>query len=647
MRSVGFFSSGVISTILDGIMTLARKGGTVQLVASPHLSQNDIDAITLGYEKREELIKAAFDRDFISSLDAFDDQNLNVLVELIRIGTLDIKIAVTGGYGDYHDKLGILEDEDGNVIVFYGSPNSSINGYEYNYEKIRIVRSWIPSEKDSVDEEYEEFKTIWNGTNDFLTVYDYQDCARINILKAIENRKNKSSVDAPIKLRDYQEAAIQAWIDNNYHGFYVMATGTGKTWTAIYSAKALLQNDPSTIVICAPYKHLIKQWAEDVKKAFPEASIIMVSSENPSWAEQITQAIIKKRYKKNSQIIIISTILSFNKDRFKETIEKESGNKLLIVDEAHRFTNRPEELKTTYQYMLGLSATPYSGKSSAKGKELMEFFGGQVFSLTIEEALDRGFLVPYYYRPIFVNATNEEERNFQQYAPRIASCYDQRGRCIDPEKLVKALRGRLRVISMASEKQNRIHEIIEQIPEKDHFVVYCGDGQLFDGDTGEEIRHIQSIKKVLYNHGIKASQFTATEDMNTRMKLVTAFNEGNISSLVAIRCLDEGINIPSIKTALILSSNDDYREFVQRRGRILRLYPGKPSATIFDIIVLPSVETSGMAKIELRRFLEYARLALNWDELEPILYKQLDYYSLSIEDVDVYDYDEMEDTIDE
>ena len=131
------------------------------------------------------------------------------------------------------------------------------------------------------------------------------------------------------------------------------------------------------------------------------------------------------------------------------------------------------------------------------------------------------------------------------------------------------------------------------------------------------------------------------------MALVDAFNKGEISALAAIRCLDEGINIPSIKSALILSSNDDYREFVQRRGRILRTYKEKKSATIYDIVVLPSYETPGLAKIELRRFHEYAKLALNWKELESQLTELLYTYSLSYEDVDVYDYENMEAEMDE
>ena len=649
MRSVGFFSSDVLLPIIDGIVSLSRRGGSIKLIASPQLSQEDIDAISLGYSRRDELLRGVFDRSFISEMEKLDDSALQLLSTLIARGILDIKIAVTEGIGEYHDKLGLLQDQEGNTLAFFGSANSSLNGYQNNYEKIRIARSWVTGEQDVVADELQEFSSLWNGSNPYVCVIDYRESARNNVLKIINRRSSKKDVATsdPVKLRDYQEQAIEAWAENNYRGFYVMATGTGKTWTAIFSAKKLLKKNPATVVICAPYKHLVRQWSEDVSSAFPDAKIVLVSSENSSWLQQINQAVIRKRYSPNTQIIIITTIASFNMPRFEAAISKDLSDKLLIVDEAHRFTNRPESLHSTYKYLLGLSATPFSGSSAEKGRELMAFFGGQVFCLPIENALDRGYLVPYYYRPIFVYATEEEEQKFQSYTHRILSCFNKAGQCINPDLLVKSLRNRLRVISMASEKQTRIDELVDQVEDPDHFVMYCGDGRLFDNNTGEEIRHIQSIKRVLFNHDIKASQFTCTENMDERMVLVDAFNKGEISALVAIRCLDEGINIPSIKSALILSSNDDYREFVQRRGRILRTYKGKQSATIYDVVVLPSNETPGLAKIELRRFHEYARLALNWDELAPQLDGLLDTYSLTIDDVDVYDYENMEETIDE
>lgn len=356
--------------------------------------------------------------------------------------------------------------------------------------------------------------------------------------------------------------------------------------------------------------------------------------------------IIRKKYQKDLQIIVISTIASFKMQRFNKTLGYSREQKLLIVDEAHRFTERPDALHKQFQYMLGLSATPFSGSSAQKGQELMKFFGGQVFSLPIESALERGFLVPYYYYPIYVNATDSEVAQFRSFNQKILSCF-KNGRCINPDLLVKSLRGRLRVISMSSEKMENIDRIVDQIDEKDHIVVYCGDGKLFDNQTGAELRHIQAIKKVLAQHEYKASQFTATESMDDRMELVDAFNKGEITALAAIRCLDEGINIPSIKSALILSSNDDYREFVQRRGRILRLYKNKQYAKIYDVIVLPPNDMSTWAKIELRRYREYAHLALNWNELQDDLNRRLMEYGLTEEDVNAYDYEDMEVDVDE
>ena len=643
-RSVGFFSSSVLEPIMDGIIALYRNGGHIQLIASPRLSEEDIEAIQKGYQKRDELIRNAFSKDFESSIETFDDAKLRLLIDLIAKGTLDIKIAVTDSSGMYHDKFGILEDFNGESVVFYGSANSSINGYQNNYEKIRTVKSWIYSDAESVADERAEFQALWNGTHPFVKVYSYQESAKAHLLKVLEKRAQKTAetnVVEPIELRDYQKMAIRAWKENNYRGFYVMATGTGKTWTAIISAWELIREHPAMVVICAPYKHLVRQWKDDVEKAFPDAKIIMVSSENPQWEQQISHEIIRKRYSPNTQIIIISTIVSFNKPRFLSAIGKSKEEKLLIVDEAHRFTDRSEELKNRIRYMLGLSATPFSGSSAQRGLELMQFFGGQVFNLPIEDALERGFLVPYRYYPIYLSATEEEEAKFKYHTQKILSCF-RNNRCINPDQLVKSLRNRLRVISMAEEKTAFIDQIISRIKEKDHFVVYCGDGRLFDQNSGEELRHIQSVKRVLTAHGFKSSQFTASENMADRMELVDAFNKGEISALAAIRCLDEGINIPSIKSALILSSNDDYREFVQRRGRILRRYGDKQVANIYDVIVLPSGDLQAWAKIELRRFREYAHLALNWDELEPELMSHLSMFGISEEDIDVYDYEDME-----
>ncbi|HHX67355.1 MAG TPA: DEAD/DEAH box helicase family protein, partial [Gallicola sp.] len=423
--------------------------------------------------------------------------------------------------------------------------------------------------------------------------------------------------------------------------------GTGKTWTAIYSAKQLYECHPCLIVIAAPYKHLIKQWEEDVVKVFPDAKIILVSSENPQWENEIANNIIIQQYKPSHQIIIITTIPSFNLDRFEKILDKSKQEKLLIVDEAHRFNKRTQKTKDRFNYMLGLSATPVNWKNIEEGKELVEYFGGQVYTLTIDKALEKGFLVQYYYYPLFVHATKNEEVAFTNLTRQIMGCFSPNGQVIDKERLMKLTRARLRVIAMAEEKQLNIGQLLDAVKDKDYFIVYCGDGKVDDDEDGS-IKHYDFVKKHLDEANIRTSQFTATESMAKRMELIDMFNNNEISSLVAIRCLDEGINIPSIRSALILASKDDYREFVQRRGRILRKYPGKKFANIYDVIVLPSADMSNFAKIELRRFYEYARLAINKEEMLLKLNDLLSFYNLSLEeDIILYTETEMEDFLDE
>ena len=665
-RGTGFFSSSVLSSITDGVTELVENGGKIQMVASPKFQREDLDAINAGYRERDEVVSEVFSKEFEEELDKMPDDDLVMLAKLVATGVLDIRIIVTDtedGDGMYHDKLGILEDFDGNRVVFYGSPNSSHGGYKANYEKIRIAKSWVTGQAESVIDEEAEFDSLWNKYNEEVTVYDFKESIKKQIFVVVERKglkdrlkdiieKEEDDADprTGIRLRKYQRQAIKAWVDNGYKGFFVMATGTGKTWTAIYATKEITDKEAILLVICAPYKHLVKQWSEDVKKVYPDNEIILVSSENPRWQAELTNAVMSAKYTEKKTVIAISTIISFNLPAFKRIADKTNMQRMLIVDEAHRFTNREPYIQYDYKYLLGLSATPSSRKNDKRGDELMEFFGGKVFDLPIEYAIQRGHLVHYNYHPIFVDSTPDEEEAFQKITRRMMACWHG-DKCIDPEEFVKQKRNRLRVIAMAGEKMKQFRYIMGNVKEKNHFIVYCGDGRMFNSQ-GEEKRHIEQVKDILTEDKYRVSQFTAQENMKTRMELVESFNKGMIDCLVAIRCLDEGINIPSINGALILASNDDYREFVQRRGRILRKYTDeysgeeKKNANIYDVIVLPGYDMVSWAAIELRRFYEYARLADNADELMERLYQMLGDYGLELDDIAETD-DENERELDE
>ena len=393
-RGTGFFSSSVLSSITDGVTELIANGGKIQIVASPKFQQEDLDAINAGYRERDEVVGEMFSKQFEEELEKMPDDDIVMLAKMVAANVLDFMIAVTDtkdGDGMYHDKLGILEDFDGNRIVFYGSPNSSHGGYKANYEKIRISRSWIPGQLEAVIDEENEFDSLWNRYNEEVTMYDFMESVKKKIFIVVERKGLKDRIggycenedddvdpNTGIRLRKYQKQAIKAWVDNGHKGFFVMATGTGKTWTAIYAAKEITDKEPVLLVICAPYKHLVKQWSEDVKKVYPDNEIILVSSENPRWQAELTNAVMSAKYTEKKTVIAISTIISFNLPAFKRIADKTNMQRMLIVDEAHRFTTREPYIIDDYEYLLGLSATPSSRKNDERGDALMDFFGGKV-----------------------------------------------------------------------------------------------------------------------------------------------------------------------------------------------------------------------------------------------------------------------------
>lgn len=640
-RSVGFFSSSALNFISDGILEMTRNGGKIYLATSPRLSEEDIVAIQYGYLDRA-AIEKAFINEVRTTLPAITDDNAKLLYMLVKEQIVDIKIVIRSS-GIYHDKLALLEDFDGNTIACVGSNNETGSAYNSNYEKIRVYKSWYDTEG-RINDETQEFESIWNNTNKELVVYDFMKAFENELLDRVEQKGAYKKNTAQYTMRPYQIDAKNKWNENGQKGFFVMATGTGKTITALYSIQDFIKSNKIFTVIAVPYKHLASQWAEDVKAFFPDALIQIIHGEIPDGETKVYANYLqaKQNYK---PIIVITTIKSFFLNRYVKLYDRIDFEKLLIVDEAHNFANQiNDKLSAKYTYKLGLSATPVFGTDESKTKLLLDWFGGQIVDLPIEKALGT-YLVNYEYHPIFVNATDEDEYKFANATKLMLQGMDAtHTTIIDEEKFTLGYRGRLRAISMAQEKHTRISEIFSHIKDKDHTIIYCSDGKLYFEGTEkqnklEEIRHLEHVLKLINNtcllstNGGKASKFTASEDVSERMQLVDSFNKGYIEYLVAIKCLDEGINIPSIKSALILSSNDNYREFVQRRGRILRLYKGKEIAHIYDVIVLPSYSNDSFAKIEFRRFYEYARLALNKDDLFEQLEKHLDEFHLTYDDI--------------
>ena len=645
-RSVGFFSSSALDFIGDGVFSLARNGGHIMLATCPRLSDIDVLALKEGYEARDKYESMVLE-DVVNTFNELADENAKMLYLLVKERILDIKIVIKQG-GIYHDKLALLEDYNGNIIACVGSNNESEPGYNSNYEKIRVYKSWTDVDG-RIDDEMQEFESIWNNNNPELQVFDFTDAFEKELLERINHTGHYQKHYLKYEMRDYQIEAKTNWLENGHKGFFVMATGTGKTITSLNSIKEFVRDNHIFTVIAVPYKHLVAQWYEDAKEFFPDAYVIMIHGEITDGETRVFSSYLTtlNEYK---PIIVITTMKSFFLKKYRNLYKRIRYEKLLIVDEAHNFFNSvSDELDKEYPYKLGLSATPVFGKDESKTTLLVNWFGGIVEDFPIEKAIGK-YLVNYEYHPIFVEATQKDEKNFAYYTKMMLSAFDGKtGTIIDEDKFAVAYHGRLKAISMAENKMANIASIFNKIEDKAHTIIYCSDGKMLYSDEKnpqqEEIRHLEVILKLINNAilnkdaNLKASKFTATENIDTRLSLIDDFNKERINYLVAIRCLDEGINIPSITSALLLSSNDNYREFVQRRGRILRLYKDpvtgkeKEKAHIYDVIVLPSTENTSFVEIELRRFYEYSRLALNKDELDRKLDDLLSEYGLETNDI--------------
>ena len=439
-RSVGFFSSSALNFIGDGILEMARNGGKIYLATSPRLSDEDIYAIQSGYLDREKILRDGFLTEVRETFLLLTDDNAKMLYSLVKEGIVDVKIVVRRN-GIYHDKLALLEDFDGNIIACVGSNNETASGYNNNYEKTRVYKSWCDFEG-RIQDETSEFNSIWEDNNSELIVFSFMDAFQHELLERVEKKGIYNSKATKYKMRDYQIEAKDAW-NKNHSGFFVMATGTGKTITALYSIKEFITSNKIFTVIAVPYKHLVAQWAEDVKEFFPDSYICIVHGEVKDGETRVYASYVQAQidYK---PIIVITTIKSFFLDRYVRLYDSIAFEKLLVVDEAHNFINRiNDDLARTYQYKLGLSATPVFGNDEDRTRLLLDWFGGQVVDLPIEKALGK-YLVNYEYHPIFVHATAEDEKKFSKATALMLSGIDSTHNVIiDDKKFTLVYRGLL------------------------------------------------------------------------------------------------------------------------------------------------------------------------------------------------------------
>ncbi|MCL2924666.1 MAG: DNA phosphorothioation system restriction enzyme [Trichodesmium sp. MAG_R04] len=429
-----------------------------------------------------------------------------------------------------------------------------------------------------------------------------------------------------LKLRSYQQQAVNNWFANRGRGILKMATGTGKTITALAIATQLYQKiSLQALIVVCPYRHLVTQWGRECKK-FALQPILAFENVH-TWQNKLSTTLYNIHSGHLKFISIITTNSTFISDSFQSQLKYFPEKTLIIGDEAHHLGSPKSEksLPKNIGLRLALSATPERYFDDQGTTAILDYFG-QILQpeLTLANAIQQGALVRYIYHPILVELTEDESRNYVKLTSKIGWALllsEKENAEIDQEDLTALLIQRSRLIASAKNKLTTLKKLMANRLQTTHTLFYCGDG-FVEKENISDLRQMEAVVKILGSElGYRVNTYTAKNSIKQREKLRKQFESGELQGLVAIHCLDEGIDIPAIKNAVILASSQNPRQFIQRRGRILRPHPSKERATLFDMIVLPpdmgrsslQVERNLLRK-ELKRFLEFADLADNAGE---------------------------------
>ncbi|WP_339195931.1 DEAD/DEAH box helicase family protein [Solibacillus sp. FSL R5-0449] len=622
-RAAGYFTSESLKLIAQGLEFFLYNGGRVRIIANPHLTKQDIDAIANGYQAKKDIIERKLLKELEITAKNIEDDTLNILAWLIYEEKLEIKIAFTENNALYHEKFGLFKDIEDNVVLFSGSANETVGGISENFEKIDVFLP--PHDTHRIDAAVEDFEKLWNDQTNGLIIKEMNERLKDYILTY---RKSTLPPIRDVKLKgpqphDYQKKAIKKFTENNWNGILEMATGTGKTITSLLAMQSYREKNGRVFcVIFAPFKHLVDQWKEESSKFNIEFPLLCYES-TAKWKDELAYVVRNFNIGISDFEVVITTYDTAMNPLFYEQVAKLQSNSFLIADECHYmgasgFRNLPY---TSIEARLGLSATPDRWWDETGTHFLKDYFNGVVYEYTLDQAILANKLTPYKYHPQVIDLTDTEMQKYMKLTRQIIQYFNSKNK--DEEHLSVLNRRRAKILSKAEQKIPRLIELLEKkgIETISHSIVYCADGQ------------VNEITRMLASLGLKVHKFDSTVPNKQRKEILNCFAAGDIQILVAIKCLDEGVDVPSTKTAYFLSSTSNPREFVQRRGRILRTYDGKVLAEIYDFIVLPKdtddSSFTSVARKELPRFAEFANSSITPSHAKNTILPYISPYNLN------------------
>ena len=667
---LGFFSSSGIRSLAYGFALFIANGGKMRVIMNHILSAEDKKAIEKGQKK----ITDGFEERIISDIDKLtktlskeDELFFRCLSYLISIKRIEFVATVSTKGGLAHDKYGIFTDASGNKVAFIGSANFSKSALELNGETITVFTS--PTDNIRINEYQELFDDSWKNDTPHLIhipieeveTYIGSKFPKETVAKLLEYESElRTSVDVPSKPlsqrlmdkleekereprfpfpeeRDIQKNAYQAWLDNNKQGIFAMATGSGKTVTALNCVlKQYVENGFYKAIIVVPTQALALQWQTETK-AFNFQNVVCTHTDK-EWKQTLMRYATRSMITKNKNIIIITTYATFNRKDFQAFLGSAKGldTFVYIADEAHNIGS-PTSLKhlpEMISWRIGLSATPERIYDEIGSDKLYNFFNSKppryTFRYTMKQAIDDNILCHYDYYPLFVHLTESEMFEYQKITEKLRKFIDSETGKYKKEAEMLLLK-RKRIIHKAENKKIEIANLLESLKKDkklDYTFVFVPEGfeehdysekETFNIDD-YDIHIIDEYAEMFKAQGYSYHKYISGID--DAPGILKAFADGDIQILLSMKCLDEGVDIPRAEHAIFCSSTGNPRQFVQRRGRVLRKSKGKEKATIWDLVIMPP-ETSGESQniernlftSEVKRIINFAALADNQIEI--------------------------------
>lgn len=691
---LGYFSSAAINVLSLGFATFLYNKGVVRMVINNILSEQDKNAILVANDDQVPYNK--FDvsniKEIQNSLSQYNKHFFECLAWLITHKKIQIKVIKPKiGNGISHFKSGIFSDGE-EVVGFIGSCNFTAYGLIENLEKISTFLKWENSrssiEINSIKKDFENYfyekdedveyldaseietviKEQFSGKTEFeLLIQEKELLEKRGSLT--DNKLVRQTIEKLITQieiivreprfpyssgpREYQIEAYNNWVKNNYKGLFAMATGTGKTITSL---NCLLEEYRRTnsyyALILVPSKALLDQWIEEVS-LFNFTNIIVIGGGH-SGLQILPNFVSNFKAGLRKDAIIISTYASFSSDRFQKYFTKIQDDFTLIADEAHNMgASQIKEVmsKLTIPKRIGLSATPKRKYDPEGTDAICEFFDDKppfCYNFGMKRAMKEGRLTDYYYYPRIVHLDEDEKEEYVEISNLLLKFFDfELGKFKDSPIVERLLLRRKMIIHQARRKLPAYKEILRELDKKDKLkyvftYVPVGSTKEEENENNEEIankfvyQYLKAAQEVKPN--LKSSTYTSeTED---RVSKIRGFSEGKIDMLLAMKMLDEGVDIPRTEIGIFASSTGNPREFIQRRGRLLRNHKDKKFAYVYDMIVAPIASHDNenlfriernMVKNELIRVAYFASLSMNFYDSKDMLQDICDRYNLDLD----------------